>query len=173
MRRVTIIWTVLALSLSAGSFTTTQKVRVSHSKPIYKTIEKKVPYTKCWTEEVPRRHYSYRSSHNDNPIGTIIGGVAGGILGNQVGKGRGKTVATIGGALIGSMVGHNLSNQEYRVDDSYYTTSTEKRCTTKYKTKYVEEFIGYKNIAYINGNKIVKITPHKKRYIRVTKTYHY
>ncbi|WP_024953714.1 glycine zipper 2TM domain-containing protein [Sulfurospirillum arcachonense] len=171
MKKIAIILTVAAISLSAGSFTSSEKVKVTHSKPIYKTVTTSVPYQECWDEQVPVQRY--RSSHRNssNPFGTLIGGVAGGILGNQVGKGRGKTVATIGGALIGTMVGHNLSNNQRR--DSYRSYETQQRCSTRYTQTSEERFVGYKNIGYYNGHKIVKVAPRKLRYISINKTIHY
>jgi len=41
-------------------------------------------------------------------IGTLLGGVAGGVIGNQFGSGRGKVLATVGGALIGGIVGDSI-----------------------------------------------------------------
>lgn len=168
MKKLTLILTTLALSLNAGTFSTTEKIRVVDWKPLYKTVERSTPYQECYDVQVPKRNHHYSSS--SDPFGTIIGGVAGGIIGNQVGKGRGKTIATIGGALVGSMVGHNLSRQ-----DRYYETQYvyEKRCTTRYEKEFFEEFIGYKNIAYYKGEKIVKISPNKMNFIRLNKSIHY
>jgi len=41
-------------------------------------------------------------------IGTVVGGVAGGLVGNQFGKGSGRTAMTIGGALLGLVVGNSV-----------------------------------------------------------------
>jgi len=176
---------ILAAFASANSFDTTEYVKVVKSKAKYENIIKRTPYEECWDERVPvrrdhhRRQY-YRSNNNYDGFGALIGGVAGGILGNQVGRGRGKTVATIGGALIGSLVGNNLSKrdryQRYSDDgDSYsYTTyETKRRCTTHYSEKRERKFVGYKNIGFYKGKKIIKYSQERLRYIPITITVSY
>jgi outer membrane lipoprotein SlyB len=59
----------------------------------------------------------------DNWIGPIIGGGAGGILGNQIGGGSGKTAATAIGAVIGALVGQELSRQNNNNNTSTATTT--------------------------------------------------
>jgi uncharacterized protein YcfJ len=177
MKKIIAILTLSLISLQASSYTTTERGRVTTSKPIYKTITKTIPVQECWDEQVQvKRHNTHGYRNSSNPFGTLIGGVAGGILGNQVGKGRGKTVATIGGALIGTMVGHNLSQREYR-RDSYtnYTPryETRQRCTTTYSESVEEKFMGYKNIAHYKGQKIVKVSHKKLRFIPIQRTINY
>jgi predicted lipid-binding transport protein (Tim44 family) len=46
---------------------------------------------------------------NPRAGGALIGGVTGGLLGNTVGKGNGRTAATIGGAILGTLVGRELA----------------------------------------------------------------
>ncbi|MDE1174701.1 MAG: glycine zipper 2TM domain-containing protein [Parvibaculaceae bacterium] len=41
--------------------------------------------------------------------GTVVGAGAGGLVGNQFGKGNGKTAATIGGAVVGGVLGHAVT----------------------------------------------------------------
>ncbi|MBE0492163.1 MAG: glycine zipper 2TM domain-containing protein [Sulfurospirillum sp.] len=170
MKKVSLILVALALSLSAESFSITQNIKVTNSRPIYETVTKQIPYQECRDIQVPTRG-AYRSNSSD-PIGTLIGGVAGGILGNQVGKGNGRTVATIGGAIVGSLVGNNLSNNrgDYYEESSY---QMQQRCGTRYETNHVREFVGYENIAHFQGRKIIKITPHKQSYITVVHTFEY
>lgn len=164
MKKITIILATAILALQANSFTITDSVKVKNSKPVYKTITKRIPHQECWDESVPVRR-SNRNYNNDYPIGTIIGGVAGGVIGHQVGGGRGKDLATVGGAIIGSIVGHNLSNNQKR--DSYTTYETRQRCVTRYSETQEEKFIGYKNIAHYKGKRITKISNRKLRYIPI------
>lgn len=163
MKKITLILTAAVLTLQANSFTITDEARVTSSTPVYKTIIKKVPYQECWDESVPvRRSGRYTE---DFPFGTIIGGVAGGVLGNQVGGGRGKDLATVGGAIIGSIVGHNMSRGN---SQNYDTYETRQRCVTKYSQSEEEKFIGYKNIAHYKGKRITKITKRRLSYIPIT-----
>jgi len=70
------------------------------------------------------------ASAGDNYVGPVIGGVAGGILGNQVGGGSGKTIATAAGAVIGVLVGQELSkpNQQGQPAPVIYTYPTAGLC---------------------------------------------
>lgn len=171
MKKIILFVATLSLSLSANSFSTTHKIRVVSSTPIYKTVVQEIPTTRCYDEPIFYHHNSYIRRENDSGLGTLIGGVAGGIIGNQVGKGRGKTIATIGGAIVGSLVGHNLS--EPRVYRTVEPLHVKQRCRTQYQTSYSQKFVGYKNVAYFKGHEIVKITPHKQHYIYLTKSIHY
>ena len=167
MKKLLTILTLAALALQAGSFTITDQARVIRSKPIYKTITKRVPYQECWNENVPVQRYNSRYERDDNPLGVLIGSVAGGIIGNQVGRGRGRTAATVGGALIGGVVGHNLSRKSHHRRDSYTSYEERKRCVTRYNETQEEKFVGYKNIARYKGRKIVRISHRRLRYIPI------
>lgn len=54
----------------------------------------------------------------DDIIGGILGGAIGGVIGNQFGGGDGKTAATIGGAVIGTIIGSGGNSRSYN-DGSY------------------------------------------------------
>ncbi len=162
MKKITLILATAFITLSASSITINERVKVISSKPVYKTVIKRVPYQECWNESVPIQRDVYS---NDYPIGTIIGGVAGGILGHQVGRGRGKDLATVGGAIVGSIVGHNLSKNQNR--QTYTEYETRRRCITKYNEIEEERFIGYKNIARYKGRKIIKISNRRLNYIPI------
>ena len=177
MKKLTLGFTALiltAFTANAGSFTTTKYVKVTKSKPKYENIIRRTPYEECWDERVPVRRDRHRRYGRHDGFGTLIGGVAGGILGHQVGRGRGRTIATIGGALIGSLVGNNLSRRNYN-DNSYsYTTyETRRRCTTHYNEKRERKFVGYKNIGFFRGHKIVRFSQRRLNYIPVTITESY
>jgi uncharacterized protein YcfJ len=163
MKKIAIILTTAILALQANTFTITDKVRVTNSTPAYKTITQRIPYQECWDESVPVEHSNGYT--DDYPIGTIIGGVAGGVIGHQVGGGRGKDLATVGGAIIGSIVGHNMSRKHKR--NNYRTYETKQRCVTRYNENEEEKFIGYKNIGYYKGKRIVKISDRRLRYIPI------
>jgi surface antigen len=48
---------------------------------------------------------------NSQRVGQVLGGVVGGVLGNQIGKGDGRTVATIGGAVAGLLIGGEVGRR--------------------------------------------------------------
>ncbi|MBL0391395.1 glycine zipper 2TM domain-containing protein [Ramlibacter monticola] len=48
---------------------------------------------------------------NSPAVGSLLGGIVGGVLGNQIGKGDGRTLATIGGAVAGVLVGGEVGRR--------------------------------------------------------------
>ena len=44
--------------------------------------------------------------------GTIVGGVAGGLIGNQFGHGRFRAMNTIGGAMLGAVIGRSIDQMD-------------------------------------------------------------
>lgn len=51
-------------------------------------------------------------------IGAVLGGAVGAAAGSQIGKGDGRTLATIGGAIIGVLVGGNIGRAMDQVDQN-------------------------------------------------------
>jgi len=164
-----------ALSLQAQSFSYTDYIKVDKSKPMHKQVTKRIPYQECWDEQVPIYERLKRHSSHDNTVGSLIGGVAGGILGHQIGGGSGKTAATVGGAIIGTLVGHNLSNRDrdHRYENDVVTYRTKRQCVTRYKESVEEKFVGFKNVGFYKGQKIVTFSDHKIHRIPVTVTINY
>jgi len=175
MKKLTLGFTALiltAFTANADSFTTTHYVKVEKSKPKYENIIHRTPHEERWVKRVPVRRYKHiRNQHRRynsryDGFGTLIGGVAGGILGNQVGRGRGRAIATIGGALIGSLVGNSLARRNYN-DNSYsYTTWRTNRRWAKHHNRIKRRrFVGYKNIGFYRGHKIVSYSQRRLNYI--------
>jgi surface antigen len=48
---------------------------------------------------------------NSATVGRVLGGIVGGTLGNQIGKGDGRTLATIGGAVAGVLIGGEVGTR--------------------------------------------------------------
>ena len=162
MKKIAIATMMLGASLWAQSMTFTKYVPVYKSVEVQREVVREMPYKECWTEEVPEN-----STIDDGTVGAVIGGAAGGIIGHQIGGGSGKTAATIGGAVIGTLIGKNLAERNAR--PGYRLV---KRCRTKYKQErdYVTE---YKNYARIMGRTIVKYSDRPLRKIPVTVTIEY
>jgi len=113
--------------------------QVVRSEPIYKEI---VTYREC--RPASRRHST--RSHE----GALIGGLIGGIIGSNMNRDN-DARGTIGGAVAGAIIGSALTSRQERP-----------RC------KYVEtKLVGYRNIAYWHGRKIVEISDRPLRRIRV------
>ena len=146
MQKVFLGLIVMGAALWSGSFSWEESVRVTRSKPVYRTETVREPYQVCRDERVP----VYRDRVAP-PAAALIGGVAGGVIGHQFGKGRGRDAATIGGVVLGALAGANLARQNRQV--SYRTRRV---CDTRYKTRRVRRLVHYKNIAWYRGHKIVK-----------------
>ena len=43
--------------------------------------------------------------------GTLVGAGVGGVAGSMIGSGTGKTLATIGGAAAGAVIGHKVTGE--------------------------------------------------------------
>ena len=61
----------------------------------------------------------------------IIGGAAGGIMGNTIGSGSGKATASIGGAILGTLVGLSNAQGQARQPQNYnnYVSNNLGRCS--------------------------------------------
>ena len=131
----------------------TNRIRVIKSLPVYKNFIKRTPYRECYNIRV-------RSNQSNGTIGALIGGVAGGIIGHQVGGGSGKTAATVGGAILGTLVGRNLSDQKS-------TYQNQRRCITKYNETRETILTGYKNIGVYDERQIIKYSLSPLRFIQI------
>jgi len=159
---------VLALSelLQADTLQFTEYVAVQASTPEYQIVQQRVPYQECYDEQVP---ISRDNRGENNVVGSILGGAIGGVVGHQIGDGKGNDIATVGGAILGTIVGGNTIgiNQQYK--QSQY--QTRRNCMTKYRKRRGEDqFIGYKNVGYYKGKKIIKYTNKRLTSIPVTIT---
>ncbi len=162
MKKITsIALFVIPLALMAESIQFSDSIPVIKSEPVYKIVTKRTPYQECWDEQVP----ASSRVNNDGTMGALIGGVAGGILGHQVGGGRGKTAATVGGAIIGTLVGKNLADKGNNQPTATYRT--QRKCVTKYNETQEERFVGYKNIGNYKGKTIIKYSNKPLRRIRL------
>ncbi|MEO8857387.1 MAG: beta/gamma crystallin-related protein [Burkholderiaceae bacterium] len=81
------------------------------------------PEQRCWVE---REQVQQEPSRTNVPA-TIAGAVIGGILGHQVGNGRGQDLATVGGAIAGGAVGASVGRRGAGGDQA---TRDVQRCHT-------------------------------------------
>ena len=61
----------------------------------------------CYEQQVPVQKTSDNGGRRT--VATVFGAIVGGILGHQVGKGDGRTAATAAGAVAGGAVGNSLA----------------------------------------------------------------
>ena len=161
MKKLFIVGIFAFSSIYGGSFSWYQNVKVVRSKPIYKTITIQKPYEYCYNQRVAIHHDS-----GVEPVVAAMTGIAGGVLGHQIGKGRGKTAATIGGAVVGTLVGENLVRG--RGDIVEYRNR--RVCETRYRKYNETKLMHYENIAHFHGRTIKKISSRPLKFIRVKLT---
>lgn len=120
----------------------TQYARVVSSRPIYREVAVQVPIDSCHVETVA---YSERRG-GDSFKGTVVGGLIGAAIGHEVGR---NGHATAAGGLIGAAIGNDVAGERRRV------TSYEDReiCTTRYRTEYQRELVGY-DVSYRHDGRV-------------------
>jgi len=155
--------------LQAETLQFTEYVSVSSSVAEYQTVQQQVPYQECYDEQVP---VARANSATNNIGGSILGGAIGGVLGHQIGDGKGNDIATIGGAILGTIVGGNTIGANQQYNQPQY--QTRRNCVTKYRQSTGQrQFVGYKNVGYYKGKKIIKYSNEKLTSIPVTVTIDY
>ena len=174
-----ILFIILSVSILLGDTRVYhQNADVIRSEPLYRTINKQIPYEECHDEEYEQKVPTYRNKHkrkSNNSIGldTLIGVTGGVVVGNQIGKGNGKVAAKIIGGLLGGALANGMRKDESsyaRSNDYYYETKNIRKCQTKYDSYEEEVHMGYKNYFLYNGKEIYKITKNPKKRIRITNT---
>jgi uncharacterized protein YcfJ len=150
------------LQANEVDFSEAEYVKVFKSTPIYSDVRRRIPHEVC--EEVMIKPNDKTS--NNGTAGAIVGGIIGGVLGHQIGGGSGNTAATIGGATIGTLIGHNAA-----AEDSIARYEKVRRCSTQYE--YITEKIitGYTNFAHFKGKDIAKVTSEPIKEIKITHEY--
>ncbi len=173
MKKIVIVSLILATTiLNAEQMSYVEHVNVSNATPSYENVITRVPHQECYDESVPVTYQSGGYQQSDTGA-AIVGGILGGVLGHQIGGGRGKDVATVGGAILGTFVGQNAARNNRQTYQSTSSYETRRRCVTKYSERSERKFMGYKNVAYYKGRKIVKYSDRKLSTIPVTVTISY
>jgi uncharacterized protein YcfJ len=170
MKKTVMTLVALATFLSAEDTSYTEYIHVSSSTPAYEDVVTRVPHQECFDRQIPVQS-AYNSGYQSDPAGAVVGGIIGSVLGHQIGGGRGKDMATVGGAIIGTIVG----SSSQRPTQTYGATSyqTQRSCETRYTQQSERRFVGYKNVAYYKGHKIVKYSDRQLSSIPVTVTISY
>ncbi|MEA3554022.1 MAG: glycine zipper 2TM domain-containing protein [Campylobacterota bacterium] len=163
-------------SLSAKSMDNYEYVDVIKSKPIYKTINVRVPYEEVvsqpYSVKVPCGNSYVQEDKNSLGIDTIIGAGLGIAVGNQIGGGHGREAARVIGGLLGANIANNTRQGSYQTQ---YCTETRYKdvVVRKYDYKTEKKIQGYKNIFYYNGKKYKKRSKYPLKTIRITKSISY
>jgi uncharacterized protein YcfJ len=142
--------------------------RVLHVRPIYETVEVRVPDEICSEGNL--------SEAPTDPgraalAGAVVGGILGGVAGNQIGKGNGRKVMTIAGTALGATIGYQAGPRVAGLSDS--TQLSYRRCETLDRTEIREARVGYR-VKYRYRGRIyhVRTDDHPGDRIRVDRRMH-
>lgn len=122
------------------------RAKVVDVQPIREIVRIPVAHRECWTEQVPQVRRD-----GDHTGATLMGAIVGGVVGHQIGKSgdRGaRNVATAAGAAIGAAVGHDMSSRRAEARPSW--TSAE-RCEVTERYREEEQIAGYYVTYRYNG----------------------
>jgi len=139
---------------------------VLSSQPIINYVTVKTPVRECW-EEI--EYYTVDRPARGTGVPTLLGAVIGSVIGHQIGSGRGNDAATIAGGLIGAAIGNDSARrrngQNYGV--ASHTRPVE-RCKTSYRQHREERIDGYRVTYRYHGQKYQTRMPNEPgRKIRV------
>ncbi len=114
--------------------------KVVDVEPISRSVSRRVPRERCWTEQVAE---AYPRQHGGSYTNEIIGGVIGGAIGNAIGHNKSnRKVQAVIGAALGASIAHDLERRNYQPASIGYREV--ERCALSHEVEYHEEIIGYR-----------------------------
>lgn len=132
--------TAINSSALANPNRSTDMAKVIHSKPVYETIERRIPRESCWTETV--REATPRRSNSKTP--TLIGGIIGGVIGNEVGRGGdNKKIGAVVGSILGMSIGNDIGRNHRTRNSSHVQYREVERCETTHTIQTEQKLTGY------------------------------
>ncbi len=140
--------------------------QVISAQPLVNYVTVKTPVRECWEET---QHYSVDNRRRGSGPATLLGAVIGGVVGHQIGSGRGNDAATVAGTLIGAAIGNDASRKNAGYGREDHSRPVE-RCKTTYRQTREERIDGYRVTYRYHGQKYVTEMPYdpgKKIRVRV------
>lgn len=169
--KIKLLFLLFGILLNAQDLqNSTVYVKVVKSDAVFQNVMQKIPHQECHYEDVlVRRHFS-QPKEDYSGLGVVLGGIAGGVLGHQIGGGSGKALSTVTGTVLGGVLGGSIANQPSSSHQNTPNSSykREKVCKTTYIQVMQNTLVGYNNIGYYNGQKIVKFSPTRLENIAIT-----
>jgi len=132
--------------------------RVTSSQPIVSYVTVTTPVRECWEE---MEYYTVDRRARGNGGATLLGAVIGGVIGHQVGSGRGNDAATVVGTLIGAAIGNGSASKRH--GDNYAVERHARpveRCKTTYRDHQEKSIDGYRVTYQYNGQRYVTEMPY-------------
>lgn len=165
-----VLATMLGVSLSAEGFSNVEYVNVTQSDPIYSTVNDEVYTEQC--RDVREAVNNGGGSGSNDVIGAVVGGALGGVLGHNVGGGKGKTLATVGGAVLGTLAGKDIGSK-YNTPSDSGSYQIVRKCERVPSMQSHREITGYMSTGTFRGETIRVQSKEPLRQIPVTVTYSY
>lgn len=133
-----LIWILTPWQALADYGVTEDFARVVSARPIYRTVESRVPQERCWNETVREE----APAKGNSPTGAIVGGVVGAALGHSVGHGSdNKKIGTAAGAVLGAVVGNQVGKNQSGSQEVTYRDR--EHCQTSQIYERRQEIAGY------------------------------
>jgi uncharacterized protein YcfJ len=102
----------VSVNISTGYFTPTYYVTPYYAQPapvVYTVVQAPLPVTASNTTVIMTPEAADNGNEVNSAVARVLGTIIGGVIGHQMGGGHGKTAATIGGAVIGSIIADQIS----------------------------------------------------------------
>lgn len=141
----TIFATIISMnSLASSAAQHKDLAKVTLVKPVYQTIEHRIPKEHCWVEtvreSVPARH------RKQSGTPALVGGIIGGVIGNEVGRGGdNKKIGAVVGSILGMSIAKDIHRQAHASRDnrdSYHYRDVE-RCEVSHRIETEQVLKGY------------------------------
>ena len=131
--------------------------QVISSQPMVNYVTVKTPVRECWEET---QYYTVNSHAGGNAGATIFGALLGSVVGHQFGSGSGNDAATVAGGLIGAAIGNDAARRrqgQYGVEQH---SRPVERCKTSYREHREERIDGYRVTYRYHGQKYITEMPY-------------
>ena len=102
--------------------------KVQSVEPIVNYVTVSMPVRECWEE---MQYYTVDRRARRGGGATLVGALIGGVIGHQFGSGRGNDAATVAGTLIGAAVGSDSARERYNGHDAERIARPVERCETR------------------------------------------
>ncbi len=130
--------------------------KVISTQPLVRYVTVTEPVRECWEE---MEYYTVDRNARGRGGATLIGAVIGGVVGHQFGSGRGNDAATVAGTLIGAAIGNDASRRNHGHTVERHGRPVQ-RCATRYEERQEERIDGYRVTYRYHGQKYVTEMPY-------------
>ena len=131
--------------------------QVISSQPMVNYVTVKTPVRECWEET---EYYTVNSHAGGNAGATIFGALLGSVVGHQFGSGSGNDAATVAGGLIGAAIGNDAARRRQGQYGAEQHSRPVERCKTSYREHREERIDGYRVTYRYHGQKYVTEMPY-------------